>query len=46
MPVPGDTLEVFARTKLFDGLTIGFGLHLEPKTAVLTAEKVRRYLER
>lgn len=35
MPVLHDTLDVFERTKPFDGLTIGFRLHLEPKTAVL-----------
>ncbi|MGI9642850.1 MAG: adenosylhomocysteinase [Acidimicrobiia bacterium] len=35
MPVLRDTMDVLARTKPFDGLTIGFRLHLEPKTAVL-----------
>ncbi|MGI9529747.1 MAG: adenosylhomocysteinase [Acidimicrobiia bacterium] len=35
MPVLRDTMDGFERTKPFDGLTIGFRLHLEPKTAVL-----------
>ena len=35
MPVLGDALAEVARLRVFDGLTIGFRLHLEPKTAVL-----------
>ncbi|MDE0289859.1 MAG: hypothetical protein OXM88_14975 [bacterium] len=35
MPVLGDALAELARLRVFDGLTIGFRLHLEPKTAVL-----------
>ncbi len=35
MPVLGDALAELALRRVFDGLTIGFRLHLEPKTAVL-----------
>jgi len=35
MPILVDTLEEFAATRPFDGITLGFRLHIEPKTAVL-----------
>lgn len=35
MPVLTGTIDEFATTKPFAGMTIGFRLHLEPKTAVL-----------
>lgn len=35
MPVLVETIDEFAAQRPFDGLTIGFRLHLEPKTAVL-----------
>ena len=35
MPVLGTALAELRRDRVFDGLTIGFRLHLEPKTAVL-----------
>ncbi len=35
MPVLGKALADLGRRRVFDGLTIGFRLHLEPKTAVL-----------
>ena len=35
MPVLGKALAELAQDRVFDGLTIGFRLHLEPKTAVL-----------
>ena len=35
MPVLGRALAELGRDRVFDGLTIGFRLHLEPKTAVL-----------
>jgi adenosylhomocysteinase len=35
MPTLVDTLDEFATTQPFDGITLGFRLHLEPKTAVL-----------
>ena len=35
MPVLVETLERFTVRRPFDGLTIGFRLHIEPKTAVL-----------
>ena len=35
MPVLGKALAELAQDQVFDGLTIGFRLHLEPKTAVL-----------
>lgn len=35
MPVLGATLAELGQRRVFDGLTIGFRLHLEPKTAVL-----------
>ena len=35
MPVLGKVLAELAQDRVFDGLTIGFRLHLEPKTAVL-----------
>jgi len=35
MPILVETLDEFARARPFDGITLGFRLHLEPKTAVL-----------
>lgn len=35
MPVLGNALAELGQSRVFDGLTIGFRLHLEPKTAVL-----------
>ena len=35
MPVLVEALAEIGRSRVFDGLTIGFRLHLEPKTAVL-----------